>query len=90
MPVAEHRMPRKALRTWADPGFFVRGGGVQASLTKKALTFFFFFFGHQLILKKSNGHFQRNLSFSRFQGGGVQHFPEGSNFIQGCPTAYSL
>ena len=33
-------------------------GGVQASLTKKALTFFFFFFfffSPQLILQKSNG-----------------------------------
>ena len=42
------------------------GGGVQVSLTKKALTtllFFFLFFSPQPILQKSNGQFQRNLSF---------------------------
>ena len=36
-------------------------------MTKKALTtwffFLFFFFGPQLLLQKSNGQFQRNLSF---------------------------
>ena len=32
-------------------------GGVQVSLTKKALTFFWFFFRPQLILPKSNGQF---------------------------------
>ena len=45
----------------------------------------FFFFGPQLILQKSNGQFQRNLSFFKvpegvqhFQGGGgVQLFPGG-------------
>ena len=46
----------------------------------------FFFFGPQLILKKSNGQFQRNLSFFKVPEG-VQHFPggggEGSNFFQG-------
>ena len=60
-------------------------GGVQVSLTKKALTtfFFLFFFSPQLILQKSNGQFQRNLSFFKvpegvniFQGG-VQLFPGG-------------
>ena len=60
------------------------GGGVQVSLTKKALTTFFFcFFSPQLILQKSC-QFQRNLSFFKvpggsniFQGGG------GSNFFPG-------
>ena len=53
-----------------------RRGGVQVSLTKKALTFFFlFFFSPQLISQKSNGQFQRNLSFFKV--------PEGSNFFQG-------
>ena len=64
--------------SFADPGIFVRGGGgVQVNLTKKALTtfFFFFFFSPQLILQKSNGHFQRNLSFFKV--------PEGSNIFQG-------
>ena len=64
----------------ADPGIFVRGGGgVQVRLTKKALTTFF---SPQLILQKSNGQFERNLSFSRFQRGsnnfqGVQLLPGG-------------
>ena len=66
------------------------GGGVQVRLTRKALTtffffFFFFFFSPQLILQKSNGQIQRNLSFFKVPegvqhfpgGGGVQHFPGG-------------
>ena len=63
--------------TCADPGIFVRGGGGGAGQSyKKALTTFFsFFFSPQLILQKSNGQFQRNLSFSRFQWG--------SNIFQG-------
>ena len=43
-----------------------------------------FFFSPQLILQKSNGQFQRNLSFFKvpegvqhFPGGGVQLFPGG-------------
>ena len=63
----------------ADRGIFV-------SLTKKLwrFLFVFLFFSPQLIIQKSNGQFQRNLSFSRFQrgsiifqGGGVQLFPGG-------------
>ena len=63
----------------ADPAIFVRGGGVQVSLSKKALiTFFYysFFFSPQLILQKSNGQFQRNISFFKLPEG-VQHFPGG-------------
>ena len=41
-----------------------------------------FFFSPQLILQKSNGQFQRNLSFFKVPEG-VQHFPGGSNFFQG-------
>ena len=59
------------------------GGGVWYSLfiENLALTtffffFFFFFFGPQLILKKSNGQFQRNLSFFKVPEG-VHHFPRG-------------
>ena len=40
-------------------------------------SFFFFFLSPQLILQKSNGQFQRNLSF--FLGGGVGG---GSNIFQ--------
>ena len=61
----------------ADPGIFVRGGGGGPGQSdKKALTtFFFFFFSPQLILQKSNGQFQRHLSFFKV--------PEGSNIFQG-------
>ena len=46
------------------------GGGVQVSLTKKALTFFFcFFLSPQLILQKSNGQFQSNISFFKVSEG---------------------
>ena len=61
-------------------------GGVQVRLTKKALTTFFFF-SPQLILRKSNGQFQRNLSFFKVPEwvqhfpGGVQLFPGGSNCL---------
>ena len=49
---------------------------------KSSDVFFFVFFSPQLILQKSNGQFQRNLSFFKVREG-VQHFPEGSNFFQG-------
>ena len=68
------------------------GGGVQVSLTKKSSDNVFFF-SPQLILLKSNGQFQRNLSFFKVPEG-VQHFPGGggggSNVFQGGPIAYSL
>ena len=53
-------------------------GGVQVNLTKKSSdnVFFLFFFSPQLILQKSNGQFQRNLSFFKVTEG-VQHFPGG-------------
>ena len=57
-------------------------GGVQVSLTKKSFDNVFFFASPQLILQKSNGQFQRNLSFFKVPEG-VQHFPGGSNFFQG-------
>ena len=64
----------------ADPGIFVRWGeGGPSQTAKKALTtltFFFIFFSPQLILQKSNGQFQRNLSFYKVSEG-VQHFPGG-------------
>ena len=45
--------------------------------------FFFLFFSPQLILQKSNGQFQRNLSFFKVPEG-IQHFlGGGSNFFQG-------
>ena len=71
-----------------------RKGGPGQSDKKKLLRFFVFF--PQLILQKSNGQFQRNLSFFKvpegalqhFQGGrGVQLFPGGGG---GGPTVYSL
>ena len=78
-----------------DPGIFARGGPGQTD--KKALTFFFvFFLSSQLILHKSNGEFQRKLSFSRFQRGSNIFQGGGSNFFQGGggggggPIAYFL
>ena len=50
-------------------------GGVQVNLTKKYDNIFFFLFSPQLILQKSNGQFQRKLSFSKFR--------RGSNVFQG-------
>ena len=71
------------------------GGGVSRSTDKKSSDVdFFFFCSPQLILQKSNGQSQRNLSFFKVPEG-VQHFPRGgggggSNFFQGGPIAYSL
>ena len=47
------------------------GGGVQVSLTKKSseVFFFAFFLSPQLILQKSNGQFQSNLSFFKVTEG---------------------
>ena len=47
------------------------GGGVQVSLTKKSsdVSFFAFFLSPQLILQKSNGQFQSNLSFFKVTEG---------------------
>ena len=58
--------------------------GVQVNLTKKYDNDFFVFFSPQLILQKSNGQFQRKLSFSKFR--------RGSNVFQGegGPIAHSL
>ena len=75
---------------------FRQGGGVQVSLIKKALTtFFFVLFSPQLPLQKSNGQFQRNLSFFKVPEG-VQHFTGGGGgggptFPRvGGPIVYSL
>ena len=62
-------------------------GGVQVkSMTTFFFYFFYFFilFSPQLILQKSNGQFQRKLSFSKFR--------RGSNVFQGegGPIAHSL
>ena len=60
------------------------GGGGPGQSDKKSsdnvFFFFFFFFSPQLILQKSNGQFQRNLSFFKVPEG-VQHFPGGSNCL---------
>ena len=61
---------------------FRQGGPGQSY--KKSSDNVSFFFSPQLILQKSNGQFQRNLSFSRlqrgsniFQGGGGPTFSRG-------------
>ena len=55
------------------------GGGGPGQSDKKSsdnVFFFSFLFSPQLILQKSNGQFQRNLSFFKVPEG-VQHFPGG-------------
>ena len=66
----------------ANPGIFVRGVQVNLTKKKKLSRFLFVFFSPQLILQKSNGQFQRNYHFSRFQRGS-NIFQGGSNFFQG-------
>ena len=65
---------------------------------KKSLTFFFllffflffvFFFSPQLTLQKSNGKFQRKLSFFKVSEGS-NIFEGGPTFSRGGPIAYSL
>ena len=74
----------------ANPGILVGGGGGgggpgQSDKKRKSsdnFFFFFFFFSPQLILQKSNGQFQRNLSFFKVPEG-VQHFPGGVQLFLG-------
>ena len=63
-----------------DPGIFVRGGGGSGQSDKRSSDNFFFI-SSPLILQKSNGQFQRNLSFLKvpeevhiFEGGGSNLF----------------
>ena len=65
---------------------FRQGGPGQSDKNSSDIVFFCCFFRPQLILQKSNGQFQRNLSFFKapegvqhFPGGGVQLFRGGSN-----------
>ena len=69
---------------------FMRGSrnfrqGVQVSLTKISSDNLF---SPQLILQKSNGQFQRNLSFFKVPEG-VQHFPGGGG-VQLFPGGVQL
>ena len=66
---------------------FPSGGGGGPGQSDKV--FFVFFFSSHLILQKSNGQFQRNLSFFKVPEG-VQHFSGGPTFSRGGPIAYSL
>ena len=75
----------KSISTCADPGILVRG--VQVRLT--TFFFFFFFFSPQLILQKSNGQFQINLSFFEVPEG-VQLFPGGVQLLIPYRNPYNL
>ena len=84
-PTARLTTPNLALSSdpCADPGFFVRGGGVQDNLTKKGYDNVFLvlslFYKSQMVNFKENYHFPRFRRGSNiFQGGG------------GGPIAYSL
>ena len=72
----------------ADPGIFIRGWGEGPGQSDKKSSDNDFF-SPQLILQKSNGQFQRNLSFFKAPDG-IQFFPGGPTFSRGCPIAYSL
>ena len=63
------------------------GGRGPGQSDKKALTTFFF--SPQLILQKSNGQFQRNLSVFKVPEG-VQHFPGGRGGVQLFPSRVQL
>ena len=63
------------------------GGEGPGQSDKKALTTIFF--SPPLILQKSNGLFQRNLSFFKAPDGS-NFFQGGPTFSRGCPIAYSL
>ena len=76
--VGQHNLFFK-VHTCADPGICVRGGPGQSD---KKSSDAFFFFSPQLILQKSNGQFQRNLSFFKVPEG-VQHFPGGVQLLPG-------
>ena len=67
----------------------ISSGGSRSVWQKKLWQRFFLVLS--LFLRKSNGQFQRNLSFFKVSegvqhfpggGGGVQHFPGGSNLFQ--------
>ena len=58
---------------------FCRGRGGPGQSDKKSSDVFCFF-SPQLILEKSNGQFQRNLSFFKVPEG-VQHFPGGGGCL---------
>ena len=58
------------------------GGGPGQSAKNVLTTFLLFFFSPQLISQKSNGRFQRNLSFFKVPEG-VQHFPGGVQLFPG-------
>ena len=63
------------------------GGGPGLSNTKSSDVVFFLFLSPQLILQKSNGQFQRNLSFLKVPEG-VQHcFDTESNTVIPDQTA---
>ena len=68
--------------TCADPGIFVRGGGVQVNLTKMSSdnVFFFFFFVLSLFFRGQMVNFKENYHFSRFQGGPT--FSRGGGGVQ--------
>ena len=73
--------------------FLLGGRGVQVHLGNKKSSgnffFIFIFVSPKLILQKSSGYFQRKLLFAKVPVG-VEHFPGGSNFLQGDPIAFSL
>ena len=79
-----HQKTMRGSRNIRQGGGGGGGGGSRSVWQKKSSDnfFFFFFFCPQLILQKSNGQFQRNLSFFKVPEG-VQHFPGGVQLFPG-------
>ena len=73
------------LKKKKNPGIFGRGGegGGGPGQSDKKSSDNVFFLSAQLILQKSNGKFQRKLSFFKVPEGGP-------TFSRGCPIAYFL
>ena len=59
-----------------------RGPGQSDKKSSDIVFFCCFFFSPQLILRKSNGQYQRNLSFFKVPEG-FQHFPGGVQLFPG-------
>ena len=65
---------------------FRQGGPGQSD--KKSSDNVFFFFSPQLILQKSNGQFQRNLSFYKVPEGAGPNFFQGGGGGSNCLIPY--
>ena len=80
LELGQSKQCRPRSNMWGSRNF--RQGGVQVSVTKKALTFFFFFLVLSLFYRSQMVNFKEIYHFWRFQRGS-NIFQGGSNFFQG-------